>query len=63
MARNKKRRKGVIRNMIINTAASAEQLRARLELRRSGAAGVHDDQKKRNDPKRLRRDKSYREDR
>ena len=41
--------------------ASSEQLRARLELFRSGAAGVHDDQRKRRDAKRLRRDKSYRD--
>lgn len=42
--------------------ASAEQLRARLERSRSGAAGVHRDQNARKDAKRVRRDKSYREE-
>lgn len=63
MPRNKRRRRGVLRTMITNTKASAEQLRARLERGRSGASGVHNDQNHRKDTKRLRRDKTYREDR
>jgi len=41
-------------------SACEEQLRARLELRRSGAAGIHQDQRKKRNAKALRRDKSYR---
>jgi hypothetical protein len=49
--------------MITNTRASAEQLASRLGRAGSSAAGVHKDQNARKDAKRLRRDKSYQEDR
>lgn len=61
--RNKKRRRRVIRGMITKTRASAEQLAARLGRAGSNAAGTHSDQNWRKDPKRLRRDKSFRDER
>lgn len=63
MTRNKKLRRKVIRDMITKTRATAEQLQARLGRAGSNAAGVHCDQNKRKDAKRLRRDKSYRDER
>jgi hypothetical protein len=49
--------------MITKTRASAEQLAARLGRAGSNAAGTHSDQNWRKDPKRLRRDKSFRDER
>ena len=47
-SRNKRRGRGVVDIMITATKASKEQLRARLELRRSSAASKHKNLKKYN---------------
>ncbi len=41
MSRNKPRLRRVVRDMITKMSATPEQLRARLELRRSSAASPH----------------------